>query len=356
MNRKLDPLGVGLVGLGRFGEFLLSAYSEMEEVKLVGVCDIEKGRTESLASKHSIKVYEEFSGLLEDPEIEIVVISTPPLLHGPMAVQASRAGKHLVVEKPLAITFQEAKLAVQAAQENKVLLTVDYVLRHHPLHQLAQRILAGRFFGDLRFFSLVNLATNDGLGPHHWFWDVTKSGGILVEHGVHFFDLANKLAGQSPTLVQGLALRSPDGRVDRMGAVVLYGDKLWATFYHSFDRPRCIEKTTIFLGLTNGEVVLDGWIPVKLTFHGLVQTEEVQAFQDLVSGPFVVGGRHGARVEVHGEVQAPDRQGEYKRAVQAVMRDLIWAIREERGPLITPEDALSSLEVALKATATAGLG
>lgn len=354
MDRK--PIGVGLVGLGRFGEFLLSAYGEMEEVTLVGAWDIEKERAEALASKHLIRVYEEFSDLIKDQEIEIVVISTPPFLHGPMAVQAARAGKHLLVEKPLAITLQEAQLAVQVAQENKVLLTVDYVLRHHPLHQLARRIVAGKFFGDLRFFSLVNFATNDGLDPHHWFWDVAKSGGILVEHGVHFFDLANQFAGQLPTLVQGLALRSPDGRVDRMSAVVVYGDKLWASFYHSFDRPRRIEKTTIFLGLTNGEIILDGWIPVKLTFHGLVRTEEVQALQDLVGGTLAIGGGQGAKVEVQGEVQAPDRQGEYKRAVQAVMRDLVRAIREKGKPAITPEDALSSLEVALTATAAAGLG
>lgn len=347
MNER--PIGVGIVGLGRFGQFLVSAYREMEEIRLVAVCDTEQARAKALAPP-SARVYRNFADLLGDKEVEVVVISTPPFLHGSIAIQAARAGKHVLVEKPLATDLAEARAAVEAAHESGVLLTVDYVLRYHPLHQLALRIVREKIFGELHLFALINLATNEGLDPNHWFWDVAKSGGIHVEHGVHFFDLANQLAGELPDAVHGYALRSPDGRWDKVGAVVRYGERMLAIFYHSFNRPRCIERTTLHLGLANGEITIEGWIPIRLTLHGLVEVEKLPVLQRLLGKSPESIRHYKSRVEVQAEVCAPDRQEEYKRAVQAVMRDLVWAIREGREPTITPEDAFASLATAIEAT------
>ncbi len=106
MNKKEYPIGVGIVGLGRFGQFLLSAYKEMEEIRVVGVCDADRSRALALAPA-TAQVYEEFADLLSDEEVKVVVISTPPFLHGSMAIQAVRAGKHVLVEKPLALDLAD---------------------------------------------------------------------------------------------------------------------------------------------------------------------------------------------------------------------------------------------------------
>lgn len=352
MNKKEHPIGVGVVGLGRFGQFLLSAYREMEEIQVVGVCDVEKARALALAPA-TAQVYEKFADLLRNQEVKIVVIGTPPFLHGSMAIQAAQAGKHVLVEKPLAIDLAEAQTVVKVAYENGVLLTVDYVLRYHPLHRLAMQIVREKIFGEPHLFALINLATDEDLDPQHWFWDTAKSGGIFVEHGVHFFDLANQLASVPPSSVHGYALRNPEGRLDRVGAVVRYGEKMLATFYHSFNRPRCIERTTIHLGLASGEIRIEGWIPVRLSLHGLVAEEKLPILEGLLGKPVEKIGQHGGRIEIQAEVCAPDRQEEYKRAIQAVMRDLVRAIREKRKPTVTPEDALASLAVAIEATKVA---
>lgn len=351
MHLKQPPIGLGIVGLGRFGEFLLAAYQEMEEVRLSAVCDTNCERARNLAPE-GVRIYTRFEDMLKDPTVEAVVIATPPHLHASMAIQAARAGKHVVVEKPLALSLPEAEAVVKAAFENEVLLTVDYVLRFHPLHQLVSRLVREGFLGSLELFTLVNLATSEGLDPQHWFWDVTKSGGIHVEHGVHFFDLCNQLVGSMPDFVKGHAFVNAQGRVDRVAAVVRYGHRVFASFYHSFDRPRCVERTTIHLGLTRGEMIVEGWIPVRLTLHGLVAPEKLQTLQRWLGTSLQVIGSHGPWAQIYAEVVKPERQEEYRRALQALMKDFVSAILEKRAPLVTPEDALASLAVAVQAQAS----
>lgn len=343
------PLGLGVVGAGRFAAFCLPAYQALSEVKVVAVADPDVARARTLAPPGA-RVYADYGALLEDPDVAIVVISTPPCLHGPQACDAARAGKHALVEKPLATSPEEAERAVRASQEAGVKLTVNYVLRHHPLHRLAREVVRSRALGDLQHVSLVNLATDDGLPPGHWFWDRSQSGGIHVEHGVHFFDLVNQLVGALPDGVAGGDQRRPDGRVDRAWAVVRYQEGVLATFYHSFSRPRCIERTTMGISLSRGEIVLEGWIPTRLELFGLVDEAGLATLQALVGTQLVVRTGDGPEIEVKARIEAPDRQREYRRAVQASLRDLVGAIREGRSPEVTPADALASLAVAWAAT------
>jgi predicted dehydrogenase len=136
-----------------------------------------------------------------------------------------------------------------------VQITVDYVQRFHPLHRLAREIVRSGVLGPLRRFALENFATDEALLPGHWFWDPALSGGIHIEHGVHFIDLCNQLAGQADT-VSGLAQRRADGREDRVFASVRYGDEVIASFYHSFNQIRPLEHTTIRLDCTRGHIDL----------------------------------------------------------------------------------------------------
>ena len=174
-------------------------------------------------------------------------------------------------------------------------------------------MVRSRVFGELLHAALVNLATDEGLPPEHWFWDLKKSGGIHIEHGVHFFDLVNQLAGRAPSHVEGGHQRRADGRIDRVWAIVGYGDEVLATFYHSFGRPRLIERTTLKLGLSFGEMKLMGWIPTKLSLFGIVKEEDLEKLRSIVGASLqVLGG--GERKTVEAEVVLPNREGEYWQA------------------------------------------
>lgn len=358
-----EPLGLGLVGAGWFGAFCLEAYKELPDVKVVAVADVDPARAR-VAAPEDATIYANFEAMLADEAVQIVAINTPPYLHGKMARQAAEAGKHIFVEKPLATSMAEAQAAVRAVRAAGVQFSIDYVLRHHPLHKLAAQVVRGGALGDFQHWSLENFASDDPLAPDHWFWDAKRSGGIHVEHGVHFFDLCNQLAGGAPDRVSGCGQQRADGRLDRVSTSVRYGERVLATFYHSFNQIGRFERTTIRLNCARGHLVIEGWIPTDFRLQGLVNEAGLDALRSLlgdrlqilerfpgIEGSFRHGGfteRIAARVEA--QAHAPDRWREYKWAVQAGMRELVAAIRTGRQPEVGIDDALLSLAVALAAS------
>ncbi len=361
--------GIGIVGLGGFGVFCLAAFADMSEITVAAAADSDPHRA-AIAEEFGARVYTRYEDLLADPGVQIVAINTPPYLHARMAIEAARAGKHLFVEKPLATALDDAHRVIQAAQKAGVLLTVDYVLRFHPLHQLAVKIVQSGAFGPLRHFSLENFASDDTLLPGHWFWDAAQSGGIHVEHGVHFLDICNQLSGCKPDSASGTTQARADGRVDRVSATVRYVDDVLATFHHSFNQIGRIEQTTIHITCARGRLALSGWIPTELTLSGLVDSAGLAALQDLFGKDLIITERfagdravfaHGGTSEtlsaaVQATASAPERQDDYKRAIQAGVRSLVAAMHGEAPLTVTPDDALSSLAVALAATESSRTG
>jgi predicted dehydrogenase len=361
------PIGIGLVGAGWFGAFCLAAYAGMPEVEVVAVADEDLGRAGSVAPAGA-STHADLQGLLTDERVELVHIATPPASHAPMALAALRAGRHVFVEKPLATSAPDAGAVRAEARDRGLQVGIDYVLRHHPLHELALRLAGEGVLGDPLSWSLENFAAAQKLGPDHWFWDRRISGGIHVEHGIHFFDLCQQLAGTDPpSSVDGWSQSRPDGLVDRVGATVLYGDRLAATFTHGFVRSDRFERTAIRIVLRRGELALEGWIPTELRLWGAATAVEIERLRkESASGlagalevgqpvdePFLAaaaGGASGQLREVSAVLRREDRWADYRRGVQAGMRDFVRAIRGGSPARVSIEDAMLSLETALRAT------
>jgi predicted dehydrogenase len=346
-----DGVGIGLVGAGRFGTFCVEAFTDLAGARVAAVMDSDRARAAEVAPAGAA-VFDDFEALLGDDAVGIVHIGTPPFLHGAMARRAAERGKHVFVEKPLATTVNEARAAVDAARDSGVQLSIDYVLRHHPLHRLAIDLSRTGALGSLQHFSLENFASSENLPADHWFWDPPASGGIHVEHGVHFIDLSLALIGGEPDVVTGTAHRRPDGRVDRVSALVGFGDRAVASFHHSFNRTSDTERTTIRLAFERGHVTIDGWIPTSLEMDGRVSRDAVRTLRELFGDGLRMPDNDSANrleVNVAAAARAPDRQGAYRAAVRSGMNDLIAAIGG--APLeVTPADGLRSLEIAVRAT------
>lgn len=104
------PLGIGLVGAGRFGAFCVAAFEGLPEARVVAVMDTVRTRAEAITppGAATCAYLEE---LLDDSAVDIVHVGTPPYLHGPITQQAAERGKHVFVEKPLATTLEAARAA-----------------------------------------------------------------------------------------------------------------------------------------------------------------------------------------------------------------------------------------------------
>src|SRR5579859_1229551 len=117
MADDTQPLGIGLVGAGAFGEFCLAAFAELTEVRIAAVADTDFARAQTLAARYNAAAYPTLDLLLADPNVSIVALNTPPYLHAPQGLAALNAGKHLFCEKPLALTVADGEEMIQVARK-----------------------------------------------------------------------------------------------------------------------------------------------------------------------------------------------------------------------------------------------
>jgi len=192
-----------------------------------------------------------------------------------MALAAIRAGKAAFIEKPVATTVADGLLLLEESRRQNVPATIDYVMRYSPLYQVARQIIETKLLGTLRRMDFRNDAGDEGLADDHWFWDREKSGGIFIEHGVHFFDVYGWLAGANPVDVHGLALmREATDQQDVVHADVRYGNGVLGTYTHAFDKPSRLESQEGLLVSDRGNIRIYGWTPVRLELSGLVTASE----------------------------------------------------------------------------------
>lgn len=339
------PVGVGLVGAGAYGEFCLAAFALMPEVYVAAVCDSDRGRAERFAVQYGARAYTDLATLLNDPTIEIVALNTPPFLHAEQGLAVLQAGKHLFCEKPLALTLSEGEALRAAAELTGTRLTVDYVMRQNPLWRVAARLRETGVLGKLLHMSLTNHAAGLSLPAQHWFWDKSKSGGIWIEHGVHFFDAFAWVAGAVGTVGAAQRFVNAAGQEDRVEALATYGETA-AHFYHGFTHSGLTEQTTVALTFEHAYAHLQGWVPTKLTLTGL------DAAGQAVIQPFLTDDLRLTPVSSNSLVvdTEGDKSAVYRACIQAGMRDLAGAVRDSNKSLqVTVEHGLASLRMAQEA-------
>ena len=255
-------VGLGLVGAGGFASFIAGSTASLPSVSLRAVADPRPDAAERLARQHGARATASWRDLLSDDDVDAVVVATPPADHAGIARAALEAGKHVFCEKPLALDDADAAALVDTVERTGRVLVVDHVLRYNPLLRALTR-LRGSLLGPVQRFCLENDASDEDLGDDHWFWDDSRSGGIFVEHGVHFFDAAAMLLEREATSVQAVAARRPGGGpVDLVSATVTHGEDVLATHTHSFTHAHRCERQLMRLDCGPAEVRVEGWIPV----------------------------------------------------------------------------------------------
>ncbi len=365
------PLPLGLIGPRGFGAFCTGAYHAAGVARVVAFAGRDPAALAIAAAQYDVPhTYLDWREMLRDPSVEAVHIVTPPDRHAEMAVAALKAGKHVFVEKPLATTSADANAILAAANKADKVVGVNFVMRYDPLYQTVQEIAQSGWLGALTHIGFENYASDEGLGDGHWFWDPIASGGIFVEHGVHFFDIIGAIAGAPAQSVLGKTWRRSDstGKEDRVQALVTYANGVEASFYHAFNRPGALEKQTARFAFERGYVTLHGWIPVGLELTAIVDEDGLAGLHTVLpiasypdnDLPRTVRG-NGKNLEVTHRIHATQSLGEptpvYLKAVQDAMADFAAAVRDPaHRRLVTAEDGAASVQVAAAARESAALG
>ncbi|RED55469.1 Gfo/Idh/MocA family protein [Cohnella lupini] len=192
----MKPIRIGVIGTGSISESHLNAYSRNPKSVITAICDVNEERARQVAKKYGAdKTYSDYRELLADPDIDAVSICTWNNTHAPISIAALEAGKHVLVEKPLARTVEEALLIEKAVRASGKLLQVGFVRRYDPNVQMLRRFADNGEFGELYY---AKASTIRRLGnPGGWFADIERSGGgPLIDIGVHVIDLCWYLMGR----------------------------------------------------------------------------------------------------------------------------------------------------------------
>jgi predicted dehydrogenase len=197
-------IGVAIVGCGRISDLHQIGYRGREDAKIVAVCDTNKAQARKKAAQWGVeKVYFDYNQVLEDREVDLVELLTPHHLHCRMSVQAAQAGKHISVQKPMALSAAEADQMIRAADKAGVLLRVyETFVYYAPAMRAKQMIEAGEI-GEIRAVRMhVNSGTADSswkvpLSAWLWRFSEKKCGGgpLVFDHGYHLFSLGYYLGG-----------------------------------------------------------------------------------------------------------------------------------------------------------------
>jgi len=370
---------IGIIGYGGFGKFLHYWWEKLPNVEIVAIADPHK----NFQSEENFVVYRDWKELIQDKNIDIVSIVTPPSLHAEMACEAMKAGKHVLLEKPVAISEEGALEIIETQKQTGKVITVDHMIRYNPIIQNLIKLGQAGTFGKLRHVVVNNYAQDEALPSDHWFWKTEMSGGIFIEHGVHFFDIVNAIGNQEYIEVYGCTDSRNENQRDRMAAMVLYNEGLIASYYHAFSGPGLFEQTTIHLAYDLARIEIEGWMPMKGTVKALVNSQGKVQLESLPGWTITVHGelntlRDVSRPEgwgsedlstenqavnaggityqvdemLTGNFEIPQSKGEvYGKCVQSILSDIIQKIENKDHKLtITIEDAFESLKTAILAS------
>lgn len=145
----MKKLGVAVVGTGFWGKNHARVYRELEETDLLAVCDIDAGRARAVADQFGAKSYTSVRRMLKNEEIKAVSICTWSTSLARVATEAANAGKHVLVEKPMAASVRQAEKLLEAAKKNHVHLTVGFLMRFIPGLQQMKKAVEENRIGEL---------------------------------------------------------------------------------------------------------------------------------------------------------------------------------------------------------------
>ncbi len=189
--RHSHPVGMAIIGPGKVAHTHAQAVLSIPSAALVAVCGRDPERTAAFAARYSIRAHTDLAALLRDPRVHGVIICTPHPQHAEQAVAAAEAGKHVLVEKPMAITLPDCDRMIAAAAAHGVTLGVISQRRlYEPVQRVKRAIASGLIEPILGTVTVLGWRGPEyyALDPWRGTWD-GEGGGLLVNQAPHQLDL-----------------------------------------------------------------------------------------------------------------------------------------------------------------------
>lgn len=319
-------LRVAVVGAGYWGPNLIRNFSSCPLTKLVAVCDRDRSRLDKvLLGYPDVDAVESFDAILTRDDVDALVIATPVGTHAPMAIAALRAGKHVLVEKPLASSVRDAEAMVAAAKEAERVLMVDHTFIYSgPVRKIKEIVDSGDL-GDIYYVDSVRI--NLGLFQH----DVN----VVWDLAPHDLSIMDYLIGRLPKSLSAFGTCHTDSASGIEDVAYLnldFGDGLLASFHVNWLSP--VKIRSFLVGGSRKGLVYNDLSPdekIKVYDRGITVSEDAEARRGVM-----IGYRTG-------DVWSPRIDG--VEPLQAMVRHFAECIRDGKTPLTDGEAGLRVVRI-----------
>ncbi len=204
----MAKIKIGIIGTGSISEQHIEAYLNNHNAELYAFCDLNEERLKFMAEKYNVRrTFTDMNEMLGLEEIDAVSVCTWNSAHAPCTIAALNAGKHVLCEKPMSVSKEDAKAMKEAAERNKKLLMIGFVRRYGNDCNILKEFMESDYFGEIYYAKATYLRRKGN--PGGWFGDKARSGGgPLIDLGVHVIDLVRFLMGNpKPVSVYGAAFK-----------------------------------------------------------------------------------------------------------------------------------------------------
>jgi len=215
-------IGIGILGAGFIGTTHVRAYARQPGARVSGVWSRDSAKAATLAAETGARAYADAQALLDDPAIDAVSITLPTHLHPTWAIRALEAGKHVLVEKPMALSLGECDAMIRAQARTGRVLMVAHVLRFWPEYMALYDYVNSGTLGPPLSITAFRLLGRSA--PGGWYEDPAQSGGAVLDLHIHDLDACNWFFG-APRSVYARGRRGPTGAWQHALTVLDYGDK-----------------------------------------------------------------------------------------------------------------------------------
>lgn len=329
---RLREYGFGIVGCGAIGPIHADAIAITDRAKLVAACDIVAERADEVAGKHGARAYGDYSEMLKDPKVDIVSVCTPSGMHSEMGIEAARAKKHVLTEKPIDITLSATDALVDACGKEGVKLGVIFQHRYDEgAVEIKDAIESGRFGKLLLCDAYVKWYRKQSYyddAPWHGTYSM-DGGGAIINQSIHFIDLLRWLAGDVKSVQAKMATVGHKIETEDLGVAIL-------------------EYANGALGVIEGSTAIYPGLSEKVEIHGEKGTAVLEGAQ--VTSWQLEGEEQrktGPLEEPTWKSGAADPKNVAIAGHAAHMADMMDAIDSDRNPAITGEEGRAALEIVL---------
>ena len=335
-SKSATKFGVGVVGTGFGRKALMPAIVEASGFELVSVCSSRRenasAAAEQFGAAHATAHVRE---LLDNDEVDVVVVATPPRWHKSMSIDALNAGKHVICEKPMALSVGEAAEMLAVAREHSLTHVIDHELRYLPSNRQFHKLVTDGYIGELRYFDVracLPLTVNPVMpfAQHSWRDNAEDGGGFLSGIFSHYVDMMRLSFGE----VSG-------GHADSQSTALTTKPYPQDSGRHGFGEVTTDDRIAVSGQLVNGALfsMAGSWS----VHHGMGL--RVEAFGDkgtlVLPDPDTLLGAT-ANEQALTPVALPHRAGGHSGAFADLLDDLEGVLRGERssGYFATFEDGL----------------